>query len=83
MRAHFIIALSSAASNMTATLANLLSNNHGLRVFCDACKRVAEVDVEQVAKRCGTAITLPEIGRRARCRDCGELGGSVQVVAVR
>ena len=21
---------------MTATLANLLSNNHGLRVFCDA-----------------------------------------------
>jgi hypothetical protein len=25
---------------MTATLGNLLSKNHGLRVFCDACKRV-------------------------------------------
>ena len=68
---------------MTATLANLLSNKHGLRVFCDACKRVAEVDVKAVAERCGTAITLPEIGRRARCKDCGELGGEVQVVAVR
>jgi hypothetical protein len=45
---------------MTATLANLLSNDHGLRVFCDACKRVAEVDVEAVAQRCGTSIVRPK-----------------------
>jgi hypothetical protein len=68
---------------MTAVLATLTQNNYGLRVFCDACKRVAEVDVKAAAERCGTAITLPEIGRRARCKDCGGLGGSVQVVAVR
>jgi len=68
---------------MAATLVNLLSNNHGLRVFCDVCKHVAEVDVEQVAERCGTAITLPEIGARARCKSCGGLGGEVQVVAAR
>ena len=47
---------------MAATLANLLSNNHGLRVLCDARKRLAEVDVEQLAILCGTAIILPEIG---------------------
>ena len=51
---------------MAATLANLLSNNHGLRVFCDARKRVAEVDIEQVAKCCETAITLLEIGRSSK-----------------
>jgi len=64
---------------MTATLANLLSNNHGLRVFCDACKRVAEVDVKAVAERCGTAITLPEIGRRARFQDCGGLNNRAKI----
>ena len=31
---------------MITTLANLLSNNHGLRVFCDACKSVADVDFD-------------------------------------
>ena len=67
---------------MTATLANLLSNNHGLRVFCDACKRVADVDVETIAAKYGRSITLTEIGAKARCNECGGLGGSVQVVAV-
>jgi hypothetical protein len=67
---------------MTAALATLTQNNYGLRVFCNACKRVAEVDVKVVAERCGRAITLPEIDRRARCMDCDGLGGSVQVVAV-
>jgi len=49
---------------MTATLANLLSNNHGLRVFCDACKRVADVDVEAIAAKYGRSVTLTEIGVR-------------------
>ena len=68
---------------MIATLANLLSNNHGLRVFCDACKRVTDVDVEKIAKGYGRDITLAQIGQKARCSACGNLGGSVQVVAVR
>ena len=68
---------------MTATLANLLSNNHGLRVFCDACKRVTDVDVQALAAKYGRSVTLAEIGAKARCNECGGLGGSVQVVAVR
>ena len=68
---------------MSATLANLLSNNHGLRVFCDACKRVADVDVDAMAAKYGRGVSLAEIGRKARCKACGALGGSVQVVAVR
>ena len=67
---------------MTATLANLLSNQHGLRVFCDACQRVADIDVQAIAARYGQSIALAQIGARARCKGCGELGGSVQVVAV-
>ena len=68
---------------MTATLANLLSNNHGLRVFCNACKRVADIDVEAIAAKYGRSVTLTEIGAKARCNECGGLGGSLQVVAVR
>ena len=68
---------------MTATLANILSNNHALRVFCDACKRVADVDVEAIPAKYGRSITLNEIGAKARCNECGGLGSSLQVVAVR
>jgi hypothetical protein len=28
---------------MTTTLANLISNNHGLHTFYDACQRVADI----------------------------------------
>ena len=51
---------------MTATLANLLSNNHGLRVFCDACKRVEDIDVNAIAAKYGGSVTLTEISARAR-----------------
>ena len=67
---------------MTATLANILSNNHALRVFCDACMRVVDIDVQAIAAKYGRSVTLAQIGARARCNGCGELGGSVQVVAV-
>ncbi len=52
---------------MTANLATLLSNNHGIRVFCDACKRVADIDVEAIALKYGRGVTLTEIGAKARC----------------
>ena len=68
---------------MTATLANLIANDHGLRVFCDACGRCVDLDVDTLVGRHGEAMELPEIGRRARCKSCGEKGGSVQVVAVK
>ena len=68
---------------MTATLATLLSNNHGFRVFCDACKHVADIDVEAIAAKYGRGVMLTEIGAKTRCNECGGLGGSVQVVAVR
>ena len=65
------------ACGVTATLANLLSNNHGLRVFCDAFKRVADIDVDAIAAKYGRGVTLAEIGAKARCNECGEFGGSV------
>lgn len=68
---------------MTATLANLQSNNHGLRVFCDACERITDIDVNAIAVKSGQNVMLREIGAKARCNGCGGLGGSVQVVAVR
>jgi hypothetical protein len=36
---------------MTATLANLLSNNHGFHTSYDAFKRFADVDVEVIAAK--------------------------------
>ena len=68
---------------MKATLANLIANDHGLRVFCDACGRCVDLNVETLVSRHGEAMELPEIGRRARCSECGGKGGSVQVVAVK
>lgn len=68
---------------MTATLANLITNDNGLRVFCDHCQHVAELDIADLARRYGGGVELPDIGKRARCRSCGGLGGSVQVIAVR
>ena len=32
---------------MAATLANLLSDNNGLRVFCNVCKRVSDNEFVQ------------------------------------
>ena len=68
---------------MPATLANLVINDNGLRVFCDRCGRCADLDVSRLVGRYGPAMPLPEIGRRSRCTCCGAKGGSVQVVAVR
>lgn len=36
---------------MTASLANRIEDDHGLRVFCDACRRVADIDVEAIAAK--------------------------------
>ena len=33
---------------MTATLDDLTASSYGLRVFCDVCNRVAEMDVTRV-----------------------------------
>ena len=68
---------------MTATLNNLIANDNGLRVLCDTCSRVADMDVPKLIHAYGGAMTLPEIGRRARCKVSGGRGGSVQGVAVR
>ena len=65
-----------------ATLDNLITNDNGLRVFCDDCGRCVDLDVAELASRLGAAMSLPEIGRRSRCTACGAKGGSVQVVAV-
>ena len=44
---------------MAATLANLLSNNHGLSVFGDACLCVADINaVMRVAYACTTLATF-------------------------
>jgi hypothetical protein len=67
---------------MPATLANLVANENGLRVFCDRCGRCVDLNVDVLVEHHGEAMPLPEIGRRSRCTTCGEKGGSVQVVAV-
>ncbi len=68
---------------MIATLANLIRYDFGLRVFCNSCHKCRELEVNALAAKYGTSMELPEIGKRARCGDCGTKGGSVQVVAGR
>lgn len=51
-------------------------------MFCDACRRVADIDVAAIAAKYGRSITLTEIDAKAPCKACGGLGGSVQVVPV-
>lgn len=68
---------------MPATLANLVANENGLRVFCDGCGRCVDLNVGILVEHYGGATPLPEIGRRSRCTACGEKNGSVQVVAVK
>ena len=65
-----------------ATLANLVTNDNGLRVFCDGCGRCVDLDVDKLVSTHGSDMPVPEIGRRSRCTECGTKGGSVQVVAV-
>lgn len=68
---------------LPATLANLVANENGLRVFCDNCGRCVDLNVSLLVDRYGPAMPLPEIGRRSCCTACHQKGGSVQVVAVR
>lgn len=68
---------------MTATLQNLIANDNGLRVFCDHCHRCVDLDVEQLVNRYSASMELPVNGGKARCGECGGLGGSVQMVAIR
>jgi hypothetical protein len=65
-----------------ATLDNLVANDNGLRVFCGHCHRCADLNVEALVRRYGGGMALPEIGKKAKCNECGGKGGSVQVVAV-
>ena len=45
---------------MTATLANLITNDNGLRVFCDGCDRCVDLDVDVLVIRYGGDMELPE-----------------------
>ena len=38
---------------MNATLANLITNANGLRVFCDGCDRCVVLDVDELVSRYG------------------------------
>jgi len=61
---------------MTASLANRIEDDHALHMFCDAFKRVADIDVEAIAAKYGRSVMLTEIGAKARCNECGGLGSS-------
>jgi hypothetical protein len=50
---------------MTATLVSLIEKDYGLRLFCGACKRVSDIDVEAIAAKYGLSVTLTEIGAKA------------------
>jgi hypothetical protein len=40
-------------------MTNLISNDHGLRVFCAGCHRCADLDVQALVGRYGEAMPLP------------------------
>ena len=45
---------------MNATLANLITNANGLRLFCDGCDRCVVLDVDELVSRYGGDMELPE-----------------------
>lgn len=68
---------------MAEILGNILANNYGLRVFCNNCSNIAELNVEQLAQTYGKDESVIEIGKRCRCEKCQHKGGTVQVIATR
>jgi len=64
-----------------ATLANLVANDHSLRIFCDGCRRCIDLEVDEMVRHHGELVELSEIGRRSRRAECGAKGGSIQMVA--
>ena len=64
---------------MAATLHSLEQHNYGLRIFCNGCQHSKELDVKALISRLGPDTTVPAIARKARCQQCGHLGGTPQV----
>jgi len=48
-----------------------MANDNELRVFCDSCSRCRDLDVDALVNKYGSDMELPEIGKRARCGECG------------
>ena len=64
-----------------ATLANLLEHNNLFRLSCTKCGRAVMMDIPKLIETYGKKMILLEIAKRSRCKDCGEKGASVTVVA--
>ena len=64
-----------------ATLANLLEHNNGFRLSCSQCGRTAMMDIPRLIENYGESMVLLEIAKRSRCKDCGDKGASITVVA--
>ena len=60
------------------TVSDLVRLDHGLRAYCDPCRRYVDIDLEALI-RDGRG-ELPYRAVRFRCTQCGGIGG-MQLVA--
>ena len=64
----------------SASLSFLLGQGSGIEFICLGCRRCPSVDVVALAKAHGKAITIEDIGRRAKCTVCGHLGAKLNPI---
>ncbi len=64
----------------SASLGFLLSEGTRVEFICLGCRRCPSVDVVALARVCGEATTIEEIGRRARCTVCGHMGAKLNPI---
>lgn len=64
---------------MAATLAYAIENNFLIRLFCDECNRCRTFDPGSIADVLGAATTIPALGQRCRCEQCGARQITAQV----
>ena len=64
-----------------ATLANLLKHNNGFRLSCNQCGRTAMMNIPKLIENYGETMVLLEIAKRSRCKECGDKGAYITVVA--
>ena len=64
---------------MSATLANVITNNYRLLAICDHCAHTVELDMDRLVERNGADYLVPAIKQRLKCTKCGSASCAVQV----
>ena len=58
-------------TSMSATLANVITNNYRLLAICDHCAHTVELDMDRLVERNGADYLVPAIKQRLLCRPGG------------